>query len=98
MHDSNLERFLFSIELQCSFFVTVGLRQNWKPLVTDNESRKAFVVGQLWAQLNSGTATKELPTDCSWIWQLSQGSRGTGTIPCTSSTGAGTARLHKKLA
>lgn len=88
----------FSIELQRSFFITVGLRQNWKPLVTDSESRKAFVVGQLSAQLNSGTATKELPTDCSWIWQLSQGSRGTGTIPCISSTGAGTGRRRKRLA
>ena len=40
---------------------TVGLRQNWKPLVSDSENLKgSFVYWKLWAHSNSGTATKEL--------------------------------------
>lgn len=50
-----------NIELRRSSFKTVGLRQNWKPLVSDSENLKgSFVYWKLWAHSNSGTATKEL--------------------------------------
>lgn len=50
-----------SIELKRSSSNTVGLRQNWKPLVSDSESlERAFVYWKLWPQLNIGTASKEL--------------------------------------
>lgn len=102
MHDKfepSMVQSVFSIELQSSFFISVGRRQNWKPLLSDSESLiGAFVYWKLWARLNSGTATKEASPDCSWIWQLSPGSRGTGIIPCISSTGAVMERRHRRLA